>query len=184
MTDGNSGHERRPRWYSSGTSRGDFHDGPAGSEPAYPSEQSQRDNNLAAAQVGGFGVNPEYAAHPGYGGAGYSSAGYAPASYTPPGYGYYSPTPGTDALEEMRYQREEKARGHHTASVVLAIIGFFTLPILLGPLAIWQATKARNLGHPGVAGMVLGWIVVVWAFTGWFFGFVMMFLVGIVATAG
>ncbi len=210
MTDGNSGQGRRPSWYSGGNSRGERDAASRGSDHSGPSGQPEyaqgyrsapgMDHSRPASQVGGYGVGPGYGSVPGDGtssgygtGSGYGStfgpagSSYAPADYPATGYapsrfGYYSPTPGTDAPEEMRYQREEKARGHHTAALVLAIIGFFTVPIILGPLAIWQATKARNLGHPGVAGLVLGWIVVIWSVTGWFFGFVMMFLVGIIAT--
>ncbi|WP_150461574.1 DUF4870 domain-containing protein [Nesterenkonia ebinurensis] len=212
MTDGNSGHRRRPSWYSGGNtvdhgnrlSRAEPRSeagspeaiewrerSDAASPPGHGNPSGDRyhsapgmEHSRPASQVGGYGVGPGYTPHHSHAGGGYFHGGYPPTGYAPAGYRYYSPTPGTDALQEMQFQREEKARGHHTAAIVLAIIGFFTLPILLGPLAIWQASKARNLGHPGVAGMVLGWIVVVWAFTGWFFGFVMMFLVGIVAAAG
>ena len=150
MTAGNGG--RSPGWYSSGNA----HDPASGGHPH------------TAAEAGGFGVRPP-AQHPspGYSPQGYSAPGYSQPGYAPPGYGYYSPTPGTDELEHWAFQREQKARQHATSAVVLAIIGFFTLPIILGPLAIWQASKARSLGHRATAGLVLGWVVLVWAFTGW-----------------
>ncbi|MBF0807718.1 DUF4190 domain-containing protein [Rothia nasimurium] len=44
------------------------------------------------------------------------------------------------------------------AALICGIIGLFTVPIILGPIAIVQANKAERLGAAATAGKVLGWI--------------------------
>lgn len=55
-----------------------------------------------------------------------------------------------------------RAQSAATVALVLSIIGFFTMPFILGPLAIWQASRARRLGHAATAGWALGWICTLW----------------------
>ncbi len=43
-------------------------------------------------------------------------------------------------------------------SLICGILGLFFLGIILGPIAIVQATKAEKLGKAATAGKVLGWI--------------------------
>lgn len=194
MTDPNQG--QGPSWYTGGND-----DATAGGYPAnsagQPSGGDPRyDHSQTAAQAGGYGLHPpqhppaqapsaqgfsphgysaqSYPPH-GYSPQGYPPQGHAPHGYAPPGYGYYSPTPGSDELHRLSFEREQRAQQHATTAVVLGIIGLFTLPVILGPLAIWQASKARSLGHQATAGLVLGWIALLWGFTGWlFFAFFMM----------
>lgn len=45
-----------------------------------------------------------------------------------------------------------------TVSMVLGIVGLFFLHIVLGPLAIGFAVRARRHGHRALPGLVLGWI--------------------------
>ena len=136
---------RRPSWYGGG---GAEH--PA--DPTYGPPPS-------AADADGYGV-PQ----PGYAPYGYGYSGYQRYSATP---GYtptpaYSPTPGADELERMHGMQANQAQSAATASLVLAIIGFFTAPFILGPLALWQAAKARRLGHEATPGRVLAWICTLW----------------------
>lgn len=56
----------------------------------------------------------------------------------------------------------DRAQSAATAALVLSIIGFFTAPFVLGPLAICQASRARRLGHESTPGLVLGWICTLW----------------------
>lgn len=48
--------------------------------------------------------------------------------------------------------------GHRTQSLVSGVIGLFVLGIVLGPVAIVQASRAEALGVTATAGKVLGWI--------------------------
>jgi uncharacterized Tic20 family protein len=43
-------------------------------------------------------------------------------------------------------------------SLICGIVGLFLFGIILGPIAIVQATKAEKLGKAATAGKVLGWI--------------------------
>lgn len=70
---------------------------------------------------------------------------YAPGGYQP---GYYQPS----------YQAMEGEKAAQL-SLILGIVGFFVAGFVLGPLAIWQASKAERLGVPATAGKILGWIV-------------------------
>lgn len=62
----------------------------------------------------------------------------------------------------MHGMQAAQAQSAATTSLVLAIIGFFTLPFILGPLAIWQSSKARRLGHAATPGRILGWVCTLW----------------------
>lgn len=62
----------------------------------------------------------------------------------------------------MHSMESARAQSAATAALVLAIVGFFTAPFILGPLAIWQAGRARSLGHDAGAGWALGWICTLW----------------------
>lgn len=72
----------------------------------------------------------------------FASGGYQP--------GYYQPSSqamaGTSAAQ---------------LSLIFGIVGFFMAGFVLGPLAIWQASKAERLGVPATAGKILGWIVTI-----------------------
>ena len=43
-------------------------------------------------------------------------------------------------------------------SLILGIVGLFIFGIVLGPLAIWQASKAEKMGRSATPGKILGWI--------------------------
>lgn len=179
MTDHHHRRGQRPGWYSEGHNEaptGAPHTSgsqPHGSDPRF-------DHSQSAAQAGGYGLGgsnhppSNYPPHAGYPPRGHGSPGYAP-----PGYGYYSPTPGTDELHRLSFEREQRAQQHATIAIVLGLVGLFTLPIILGPLAIWQASKARSLGGQATAGLVLGWIALIWGFSGWLF-FVFFVMLGVV----
>lgn len=145
MTDGDP--YRRPSWYS-----GDGGAQPPPNDAVRPADPALRPRP-SAAEAGRYGV---------------PQPGYPPYGYTYPGHpGYaptpgYSPTPGTDELNRMHRVEADRAQSAATAALVLSIIGFFTMPFVLGPLAIWQASKARRLGHAATAGWVLGWICTLW----------------------
>lgn len=55
-----------------------------------------------------------------------------------------------------------RAQTSATAALILGGVGVFTLPIILGPLAIWQANRARAGGEPATAGLILGWITTIY----------------------
>ncbi|GEO94734.1 DUF4190 domain-containing protein [Kocuria turfanensis] len=73
----------------------------------------------------------------------------------------YSPLPHPMAMQGM---------SHKSNAVVLGVIGLFVLGIVLGPLAISQASKAQSMGVPATAGKVLGWIDLAFGLLGllWF----------------
>lgn len=81
----------------------------------------------------------------------------APAGYPGPPQqthqgGYYPPQYG---------QQQAEGQSAATTSLVLGIIGIFAVGIILGPLAIYFASKAERNGVPATAGKVLGWIVTI-----------------------
>ena len=80
----------------------------------------------------------------------YDAGGHAPVA--PPAYGY-------DATPQ-------EANSAATMSLVFGILAVVLLPIVFGPLAVWQAKKAERLGKPATAGKVLGWIGIVMAIVG------------------
>ena len=43
-------------------------------------------------------------------------------------------------------------------SVIGAVLSLFIFGIVLGPLAIWQASKAEKMGRSATPGKILGWI--------------------------
>lgn len=163
------GQRRRPSWYSDDP-------GPSGgSQAESPQSPSPYQQPPSAAQAGGYGM-------------GYPRYGYSPAAGYPSAYGYsptqgYSPTPGTDELNRMHDIEGQRAESASTAALVLSIIGFFTLPFVMGPLAIWQASKARRLGNPATAGWVLGWICTLWGVAILVMPFLFFLLVAVAATA-
>lgn len=81
---------------------------------------------------------------------GYGAGGHVPVA--PPAYGY-------DATSQ-------EANSAATLSLVFGILAVVLLPIVFGPLAVWQARKAERLGKPATAGKVLGWIGIVLAIIG------------------
>ncbi|MEC5198603.1 putative Tic20 family protein [Arthrobacter sp. PL16] len=97
---------------------------------------------------------------------------YASGSYQP---GFYQPS----------YQSMEGEKAAQL-SLILGLVGFFVAGFVLGPLAIWQASKAESFGVQATAGKVLGWIVTilnVLAVLAVVLFFV-LFLAGISASAG
>jgi uncharacterized Tic20 family protein len=80
----------------------------------------------------------------------YGAGGHVPAA--PPAYGY-------DATSQ-------EANSAATMSLVFGILAVVLLPIVFGPLAVWQAKKAERLGKPATAGKVLGWIGIVMVIIG------------------
>ena len=180
MTQGpDDGATRRPSWYSGapGAPSQKPVDDQQGQSPSTHSQHRQAQDRRppTAAEAGGYGVPQPGHPPPGYGSPGSSGHGYPGSGYSghpgPPGHpGYYppagpysySPTPGTDELNRVHSVEARQAQSAATAALVLAIIGFFTAPFLLGPLAIWQAAKARRLGHAATPGWVLGWTCTLW----------------------
>lgn len=136
-----SGHSRRTDWYSSSGSEPSRHPtqnayDPTAPEPIPPAGEAADHFTRS----GGISTEHEHPYDPRYGGYGY-------------GYG---------EMDHVHQMRAAEAQSAATAALILGIVGLFTLPIILGPLALWQASKARRLGHEGGAGWVLGWICTLW----------------------
>lgn len=64
-----------------------------------------------------------------------------------------------------------QGQNHKRNSVILGVIGLFLFGIILGPLALWQASKAEALGVKATAGKVLGWIDLIFGVLGLFMVF-------------
>jgi uncharacterized Tic20 family protein len=111
--------------------------------------------------------NPQYGS---YNAGGYNAGGPVPSA--PPAYGY-------DATSQ-------EANSAATLSLVFGILGVLLLPIVFGPLALWQAKKAERLGKPATAGKVLGWIAIVLVIIGIVVGiiFFIVALAGVGASSG
>lgn len=75
-----------------------------------------------------------------------TSGGWTPA-------GTYPPSPGWTA-------QPTPADRDATTALILGLVGLFTLPLILGPLAIYFATRARRAGAQATPGLVLGWVCV------------------------
>ncbi len=83
----------------------------------------------------------------------YGEPGYQQPTYGPPQYGYGA------APSQMGYSTQSlDADKASQLSLIFGILGIVVLPIVFGPLAIWQANKSERLGKPATAGKVLGWI--------------------------
>jgi len=95
-----------------------------------------------------------------------NQGGYDPYQPTQPyqgGYAAYQPAQpyqGGYAAYQSSYQVLEGEKAAQLA-LIFGIVGFFAAGIVLGPLAIWQSTKAERLGARATAGKILGWIVTV-----------------------
>jgi uncharacterized Tic20 family protein len=98
----------------------------------------------------------------------YGAGGHVPAA--PPAYGY-------DATSQ-------EANSAATMSLIFGILGVVLLPIVFGPLAIWQAKKAERLGKPATAGKVLGWIGVALVIIGVIAFIAFFVLAGAASTSG
>lgn len=140
---------RRPSWYAGS---------PGDSRPQ--DEASAYRQPPSAAEAGGYGIPQSGYAPAGYGYA--QHPGRYPSHHPGVDYRGYSPTPGTDELNRVHSMESAQAQSAATAALVLAIVGLFTAPFIMGPLAIWQASRARRLGHDAGAGWVLGWICTLW----------------------
>ncbi|MFI7744270.1 hypothetical protein [Kocuria rhizosphaericola] len=64
-----------------------------------------------------------------------------------------------------------QGENHKRNSVILGVVGLFIFGIVLGPLALWQASKAEALGVKSTAGKVLGWIDLAFGVLGLFLVF-------------
>lgn len=93
-----------------------------------------------------------------------------PASYRPPvmmGQGGAQPAVQAAAAPVVKARGSlspEQLRAGDKAqqlSLVFGVLAFTTLPLLFGPLAIWQGNKAEALDRYGNAGRVLGWIAII-----------------------
>ena len=63
-----------------------------------------------------------------------------------------------DSISPERLRAGDKAQ---QLSVVFGVLAFVGLPLLFGPLAIWQGNKAESLDRYGNAGRALGWIAII-----------------------
>lgn len=54
--------------------------------------------------------------------------------------------------------RTAEGESRAKTSLILGVIGLFVFGIVLGPIAIAQASKAESLGASATGGKVLGWI--------------------------
>ena len=133
-------------------------DEPYGQQPGYGGGQDQYGQRQYGQQPGyGGGAPDQYGQQPGYGPGGQGQYGQQP------GYGGgYGPGPGPGG-------GSPEGEKHKRNSIILGVIGLFLLGIVLGPLAIWQASKAQALGVPATAGKVLGWIDLVFGILGIFY---------------
>lgn len=124
------------------------------SQDPYPNDRpsssypDQHDGGPSGRQTG-YQQYPPYQPHRQY-------PPYQPhQQYQPYQPGLYQP--GMYALSARTVEGERAAQ----LSLVLGIVGFFVAGLILGPLAIWQAKKAEDLGVPATVGKVLGWILTV-----------------------
>lgn len=86
------------------------------------------------------------------------------------------PPPGGSAWSD----RQEGERAANLA-LILAIVGLFTFPLILGPLALWQAHVADGHGVPATLPRILGWVQIVASILGgvlFFLFFLPLALVG------
>lgn len=134
------------------------------SQDPYPSERPSTGSHGNPYDGGAYGGQAPYQPTQPYGG------GYQQGMYQG---GYQS-----------SYQSIEGEKAAQL-SLILGIVGLFFAGIILGPMAIWQARKAENLGVPATAGKVLGWITTILYALGVLAGilFVIIILVGFGATA-
>lgn len=82
----------------------------------------------------------------------YGNTYYAPQPWQPSQPGGAMPWP-----HPTERQSQDAARDAQVA-MVLGIVGLFFLSIVLGPLAVHFATRARRKGDRALPGLVLGWI--------------------------
>lgn len=73
-------------------------------------------------------------------------------AYPPPYASPYAPVP------EGYQQQTSEGSKFATFSMVSGIVGLFFWSFLFGPLALYLASRASNLGATPTAGKVLGWI--------------------------
>ncbi|WP_022872748.1 hypothetical protein [Nesterenkonia alba] len=83
-------------------------------------------------------------------------------------------------------QPEDAAGSAPTLALVFGILAIVVFGLIFGPLAIWQANKAKNAGvNNGMvtAGLVLGWIGLILSVVGILF-IILAACVAVVAEAG
>lgn len=83
----------------------------------------------------------------------------APAYGAPPAYSG-APTQMSYSTEMMMADKAAQM------SLIFGILGVLLLPIVFGPLALWQAKKAEAMNKSATAGKVLGWVGVAMAIVG------------------
>lgn len=103
--------------------------------------------------------------------AGYSDAAggvppqySAPAAYSAPqlpqSAPQYPPVYGQSPYGDQP-QANSNGSTYATLSIVSAAIGFFFFGIVLGPLALFFASKAEKMGADAKVGKILGWITTI-----------------------
>lgn len=85
----------------------------------------------------------------------YPPAGNYPQQYPSP-YGE-QPHMASPYQQPAPYQNPDGAR-HAKTSLICGIVGIFIFGLILGPIAIWQASKAEALGVAAGPGKITGWI--------------------------
>ena len=84
-----------------------------------------------------------------------------PAAYQPPTFGQQSGAAAYAPASSGTALSAEKTRKADTAvqlSLAFGILAMSWLPLIFGPLAIWQGNRAESMGRSGTVGRTLGWI--------------------------
>ncbi|WP_344684838.1 MULTISPECIES: hypothetical protein [Actinomycetes] len=69
-----------------------------------------------------------------------------------------APPPAGPPMPPPPNPQTQNAERDASVSLALGIVGLFFLHIVLGPVAIGFAVRARRNGHRALPGLVLGWI--------------------------
>ena len=135
---------------------------PGSSSPdAYgaPSADAAGARQTGDQQHGGQYGSQQYGQTPTYDQGGYGQQQqYGQTGAYEQGYGSQYGAPMAPAANMQYSQQSVDADKAVTLSLVFGILGVVLMPIIFGPLALWQAGKAERLGKPATAGKVLGWI--------------------------
>ena len=115
-------------------------------------------DSAGAHQTGSQQYGHQYGQTPTYDQGGYGQQQYGQTGAYEQGYGSQYGAPMAPAAPMQYSQQSVDADKAVTLSLVFGILGVVLMPIIFGPLALWQAGKAERLGKPATAGKVLGWI--------------------------